>query len=60
MSYSAGCVRMLIVRLEQRRDSLVIVLPGNGKELHMNTLEILTLLFVVFAALSYLDNHHKK
>lgn len=47
-------------RLEQRRDSLVIVLPGNGKELHMNTLEILTLLFVVFAALSYLDNHHKK
>jgi len=26
----------------------------------MNTLEVLTLLLVVFAALSYLDNHRKK
>jgi len=26
----------------------------------MNTLEVLTLLLVVFAALSYLDNHKKK
>ena len=51
---------MLIVRLEQRRDSLVVVLSGNGKEVHMDTLEVLTLLLVIFAALSYLDNHHKK
>jgi len=48
------------VRLGQRRDSLVVVLSGNGKEVHMDTLEILTLLLVIFAALSYLDNHHKK
>jgi hypothetical protein len=26
----------------------------------MNTLEILTLLLVVFAALSYIDNHHNR
>jgi len=26
----------------------------------MNTLEVLTLLLVVFAALSYIDNHKKK
>ena len=60
LSYPVEYDRISIVRLEQRRDSLVIVLSGNGKEIHMNTLEILTLLLVVFAALSYLDNHHKK
>ena len=49
---------MLIIWI--RRDSLVVVLSGNGKEVHMDTLEILTLLLVIFAALSYLDNHHKK
>ena len=26
----------------------------------MNTLEVLTLLLVIFAALSYIDNHYKK
>ena len=26
----------------------------------MNTMEVLTLLLVVFAALSYIDNHNKK
>jgi len=26
----------------------------------MNTIEVLTLLLVVFAALSYIDNHNKK
>ena len=26
----------------------------------MNTMEVLTLLLVVFAALSYIDNHKKK
>ena len=25
----------------------------------MNTLEVLTLVLVIFAALTYLDNHHK-
>lgn len=35
-----------------------MVLFGNGKEEAMNTLEVLTLLLVVFAALTYIDNHH--
>jgi hypothetical protein len=26
----------------------------------MNTMEVLTLLLVIFAALSYIDNHNKK
>ena len=26
----------------------------------MNTIEVLTLLLVIFAALSYIDNHNKK
>jgi len=37
----------------------VVVLSGNGKEIHMDTLEVLTLLLVVFAVLSYIDNHCK-
>lgn len=53
-------VILSIVRLGQRRDGLMVVLSGNRKEVHMDTLEILTLLLVIFAALSYLDNHHKK
>ena len=36
-----------------------VVLFGNGKEIHMDTLEFLTLLLVVFAVLSYIDNHRK-
>jgi hypothetical protein len=30
---------------------------GNGREETMNTLEVLTLVLVIFAALSYIDNH---
>jgi hypothetical protein len=30
---------------------------GNGREEIMNTLEVLTLVLVIFAALSYIDNH---
>ena len=30
------------------------------RRIFMDTLEVLTLLLVIFAALSYLDNHHKK
>ncbi len=30
------------------------------RRMPMNTLEVLTLLMVVFAALSYIDNHYKK
>ena len=34
----------------------LVNLSGNGKEVAMNTLEVLTLLLVVFAALTYIDN----
>ena len=33
---------------------------GNRKEVGMNTLEVLTLLLVVFAALTYIDNKHNR
>lgn len=51
---------ILLVRLEQCRDSLVVVFPETERKVHMNTLEILTLLLVVFAAMTYTDNHRKK
>lgn len=51
---------IFLVRLEQCRDSLVVVFPGTERKVHMNTLEILTLLLVVFAAMTYTDNHRKK
>ena len=55
-----ACLRYngLVISWENCRDSLV-VLFGNGKEETMNTLEVLTLLLVVFAALTYIDNHHR-
>lgn len=37
-----------------------MVLFGNGKEEAMNVLEVLTLLLVVFAALTYIDDHRDK
>ena len=48
------------IRLERDRDSLVVVLSGNGKEVGMNTLEVLTLVLVIFAALTYIDNKHNR
>lgn len=54
------CDTIVLVRLEQCRDSLVVVFPETERKVHMNTLEILTLLLVVFAAMSYTDNHRKK
>ena len=36
----------------------MVVLFGNGKEETMNTTEVLTLLLVVFTALTYIDNHN--
>ena len=42
------------------RDSLAVVLSGDGKEVGMDTLEVLTLLLVVFAALTYIDNKHNR
>ena len=39
----------------------MVVLFGNGKEeMPMNTMEVLTLLLVIFAALYYIDNHCKR
>ncbi len=51
------CASMTIflVRLEQCRDSLVVVFPETERKVHMNTLEILTLLLVVFAAMTYTE-----
>ena len=46
------CDTIVLVRLEQCRDSLVVVFPETERKVHMNTLEILTLLLVVFAAMS--------
>jgi len=42
------------------RDSLAVTLSGNRKEVGMNTLEVLTLLLVVFAALTYIDNRNNR
>ena len=44
----------------QYGDSSSVALFGNGKGVAMNTLEILTLLLVVFAALTYIDNHNNR
>lgn len=38
----------------------LVNLSGNGKEVSMNTLEVLTLLLVVFAALTYIDNRNNR
>lgn len=34
------------------------MLSGNGKESIMDTMEILTLVLVILAALTYIDIHH--
>ena len=39
----------------------MVLLFGNGKEeMPMNTMEVLTLLLVIFTALYYIDNHCKR
>ncbi len=38
----------------------LVNLSGNGKKVGMNTLEVLTLLLVVFAALTYIDNRNNR
>lgn len=39
----------------------MVVLFGNGKDkMPINTMEVLTLILVIFAALSYIDNHRKR
>lgn len=47
-------------QIRASRDSLAVVLSGDGKEVGMDTLEVLTLLLVVFAALTYIDNKHNR
>lgn len=45
------------------RDAIFVMLPSNftkERVMPMNTIEVLTLLLVVFAALTYLDQHNKK
>ena len=49
-----------LIRSERDRDSQVVVFSGNRKGvMPMNTMEVLTLLLVVFAALSYINFHRK-
>lgn len=61
MSLPVEYAILSLVRLERDRDSLVVVLSGNRKGvMPMNTMEVLTLLLVIFAALSYIDNHRNK
>ena len=39
----------------------MVVLFGNGKkEMPMNTMEVLTLILVIFTALYYINNHCKR
>ena len=50
------------IRLERDRDNLVVKpfrKRKKGGVMPMNTMEVLTLLLVIFAALSYIDNHRK-
>ena len=47
------------VHWHKKNEEIYGILSGNGKEIHMDTLEVLTLLLVVFAVLSYIDNHRK-
>ena len=50
----------MTIESERNRDGLMVDLFGNGREETMNTLEVLTLLLVVFSALTYIDNHRDK
>ena len=38
----------------------MVVLSGNGKEVGMNIIEVLTLVLVIFAALTYIDNKNNR
>ena len=55
--YSYEAVKLSLIHIW---DSLAVVLSGNRKEVGMDTLEVLTLLLVVFAALTYIDNKHNR
>lgn len=40
---------------------MVLLLFGNGKDkMPINIMEVLTLILVIFAALSYINNHRKR
>ena len=53
---------MTLVGLEHSEDSLMVAFPEmDGKGVCvMDTREVLTLVLVIFAVLTYLDNHYKK
>ena len=52
--------RIFIGQCRQYGDSSLVALFGDGKGSIMDTLEVLTLLLVIFAALSYIDNHSNR
>lgn len=54
------CVILNVIRLDSM-GIVLVALFGNGKEVCvMNTLEVLTLVLVIFTVLTYLDNHNQK
>lgn len=48
--------------VEQKSEDSLVVSFGNERrrKCSMNTLEVLTLVLVIFTALAYIDNHHNK
>lgn len=48
--------------VEQKSEDSLVVSFGNKRRriCNMNTLEVLTLVLVIFAALTYIDNHQNR
>lgn len=55
------CVILNVIRLDSMGIVLVALFGNIGKGVcEMNTLEVLTLVLVIFTVLTYLDNHNQK
>ena len=60
LSQIVECGTIILVKLDSM-GIVLVALFGNGKGVcEMNTLEVLTLVLVIFAVLTYLDNHSQK
>lgn len=54
-------IKCLCLIEKKSEDSLVISFGNKRRRIcNMNTLEVLTLVLVIFAALAYIDNHQDK
>lgn len=58
--YSVGYVIFFSVGVEKCGDSPIAFLETGRGVCAMNTLEVLTLVLVIFTVLTYLDNHNRK